>query len=183
MAFLHWLRAIFFGAVNGILKFALAILLIFLLLVVIGLTRGDGLPGNMVLSLDLRAPIKDSQSAGPLSFGATPTTVMDIVLALDHAGRDSRVKGVFMRVGSADMPVAQAEEIGAALKRFRATGKFAIADAPGLPFQRIGRLSRRRLDRRNLDAAKLARSARRARAPVRCSCAGCSTRSTPCRRS
>lgn len=138
MAFLHWLRSIFFGAVNGILKFALAILLVCLLLVVIGLTRGDGLPGNMVLSLDLRAPIRDSQGADPFSFGAKPASVMDIVLALDHAGRDSRVKGVFLRVGSADMPVAQAEEIGAALKRFRATGKFAIADAPGFLSNGLG---------------------------------------------
>jgi protease IV len=131
VAFLRWLGSIFFGAVNGILKFALAILMIFLVLVVIGLARGDGLPGNMVLSLDLRAPIKDSGVSDGFSLGAHPNTVMDTILALDRAGKDSRVKGVFLRVGTADMPVAQAEEIGAALKRFRATGKFVVADANG----------------------------------------------------
>lgn len=138
VAFLRWLRSILFGAVNGILKFAVAILLVFVVLVVIGLAHGDGLPGNMVLTMDLRAPIRDSQERDPFSLGARPLTVMDIVLGLDRAGRDSRVKGVFLRVGSADMPVAQAEEIGAALKRFRTTGKFAITDAPGFLANGLG---------------------------------------------
>ncbi|HEY2070642.1 MAG TPA: signal peptide peptidase SppA [Rhizomicrobium sp.] len=131
LAFLRWLRSILFGALNGIIKFTVAIVLIFLVLVVIGLARGDGLPGKMVLTLDLRSPIKDSASVDPFDFGGRPTTVMDVVLGLDRAGRDSRVKGIFLRVGTADMPVAQAEEIGAALKRFRATGKFVVADANG----------------------------------------------------
>ena len=54
---------------------------------------------------------------------------MDIVLALDQAGRDARVKGVFLRLGNGDLPVAQAEEINAALSRFRQAGKFVVAHA------------------------------------------------------
>jgi len=54
---------------------------------------------------------------------------MDIVLGLDAAERDSRVKGVFVRVGGGNLSIAKAEEIGAALKRFRASGKFVIAYA------------------------------------------------------
>src|ERR1700689_2704329 len=113
VAFLHWARSIAVGALNGIAKFTLAMVLIFVVLVLIGLARGDGLPGNMVLALDLRAPLQDSVTEGALSFTEHPMTVMDIVLALDQAGRDARVKGVYLRVGTADMPVAQAEEIGA----------------------------------------------------------------------
>jgi protease-4 len=75
--------------------------------------------------------MRDSVANDPFDFGSRPANVMDTVLALDRAGRDSRVKGAFLRVGTADMPVAQAEEIGAALKRFRATGKFVVADATG----------------------------------------------------
>ncbi|HTQ15522.1 MAG TPA: signal peptide peptidase SppA [Rhizomicrobium sp.] len=131
LAFLRWLRSIFFGAVNGILKFALALVLIAMVLMIVGLIHGDGLPDNMVLTMDLRTPIHDSEARDPLAFGPHPPSVMDIVLALDRAGRDARVKGVLFRVGTADMPVAQAEEINAAVKRFRAAGKFAIADAPG----------------------------------------------------
>src|ERR1700689_4226260 len=115
VAFLRWLRSVLFGALNGIVKFTVAILVIVVLLMIVGMIRGDGLPGKMVLTLDLRAPIRDSAAADPLSFGRRPTTVMDVILALDRAGRDSRVKGIFLRVGTADMPIAQAGEGGAAL--------------------------------------------------------------------
>ena len=138
VAFLHWARSIALGALNGIAKFVLAIVLIFVVLILIGLARGDGLPGNMVLALDLRGPLQDSAPEGPLGFTDHPTTVMDVVLALDQAGRDSRVKGAYLRVGTADMPVAQAEEIGAALQRFRGTGKFVVAHSQGFLSNGLG---------------------------------------------
>src|SRR5579885_1177617 len=43
-----------------------------------------------------------------------------------------------MRVGSADMPVAQAEEIRAAIQRFRSSGKFVIAYAQGFFSEGLG---------------------------------------------
>ena len=138
VGFLHWARSIAVGALNGIAKFTLAIVLIFVVLILIGLARGDGLPGKMVLALDLRAPLQDSAPEGPLGLTEHPTTVMDIVLALDQASRDSRVKGVYLRVGTADMPVAQAEEIGAALQRFRGTGRFVIAHSQGFLSNGLG---------------------------------------------
>jgi protease-4 len=138
VAFLNWTRSIAVGALNGIVKFTLAIVLIFVVLILIGLARGDGLPGKMVLALDLRAPLLDSAPEGPLGLSEHPTTVMDILLALDQAGRDSRVKGVYLRVGTADMPVAQAEEIGAALQRFRGTGRFVIAHSQGFLSNGLG---------------------------------------------
>jgi protease-4 len=117
-------------------KFVLFLILLFGVLALIGLAEGDGLPRNMVLALDLRHPIDDST---PYDYVFTPrqVTVMDIVLGLDAAERDPRVKGVVVRFGDANLPIAQAEEIGAALKRFRSSGKFVIAhsqgfDAPGL---------------------------------------------------
>jgi len=136
VGFLRWLQSIAMGTLNGIVRFVLVVILLFVGLFVVGLAVGDGLPNNMVLSLDLRQPIRDS---GPRAFSlfARPLTVMDIVLGLDAAEHDSRVKGVLLRVGDANISVAQAEEIGAALKRFRNSGKFVIAhsqgfDAPGL---------------------------------------------------
>jgi len=93
---------------------------------------GDGLPGeDMILSLDLRNDIPDSAQATPFDFGASEVTVMNVVLALDAAGRDDRVKGVIMRVGSASTSIAEAEEIGAAIRRFRETGKFVVAHSQG----------------------------------------------------
>jgi protease-4 len=52
---------------------------------------------------------------------------MDIIMALDTAERDARVKGVFIRVGSGDLSIPKAQELRDALKRFRASGKFVIA--------------------------------------------------------
>lgn len=128
VAFLRWAGSIAVGTLNGLLKFALAIVILLGLLMLWGLSQGDGLPGNMVLSLDLRKPLADS-SPTDFTIGPTPVTVMDIVLGLDAAQRDNRVKGVFLRVGGGNLPIAQAEEIGAALKRFRDSGKFVIAHA------------------------------------------------------
>ena len=53
------------GTLNGVVKFALGVVLLFVVLVAIGMTRGDGLPGKMVLTMDLRGSMQDSaQSDG-----------------------------------------------------------------------------------------------------------------------
>jgi len=137
VAFLRWAGSIVTGAVNGLLKFALAIIIIFGIVMLWGLTRGDGLPGSMVLGLDLRQPMADS-SPVDFAFAGHPLTVMDVVLGLDAAERDNRVKGVFVRIGGANMSIAQAEELGAALRKFRATGKFVIAHAVGFDSSGLG---------------------------------------------
>jgi len=137
IAFLRWAGSIVAGTFNGLLKFALAIVFLFGVAVLIGMAGGDGLPGNMVLSLDLRKAMPDS-APSDFALGGQPLSVMDIVLGLDAAERDQRVKGVFVRVGGADIPIAQAEEIGTALKRFRASGKFVIAHAQDFEESRLG---------------------------------------------
>jgi protease IV len=137
VAFLRWGRNIGLGVLNGIAKVALFLILAFVVLVVWGLLRGDGLPPNAVLALDLRAPLEDS-AAGASPFQAQPVTVMDVVLALDAAEHDPRIKGVVMRIGSANLSVAQAEEIGTALKKFRASGRFVIAHSQGFDAGGLG---------------------------------------------
>ena len=127
--FLSWLRDILFAVLNGVAKVVVALLLLFLVLLVIGLARGDGMPGTMVLALDLREPIDDSRAASTSIFTPRRPTVMDVVLGLDAAARDGRVKGVIMRLGNGALSTAEAQEIDVALHRFRAKGKFVIADA------------------------------------------------------
>lgn len=130
IAFLKWLRSILVAVLNGFAKFLLALILIFAVLVVIGLIRGDGRPNSMVLTLDLRQPIADSAAGPSLPFiGAHGATMMDILFALDAAGHDRRVKGLVVRLGGGALSIAQAEEIDAALQRFRAQGKLVIAQA------------------------------------------------------
>jgi len=127
--FLAWLRTIFMAVVNGLAKTVMALLLVLLVLLVVGLARGDGMPGAMVLALDLREPIDDSRAAPTSIFTPRRPTVMDVVLGLDTASRDGRVKGMVMRLGMGALSTAEAQEIGAAIHRFRAKGKFVIADA------------------------------------------------------
>ncbi|HSM97101.1 MAG TPA: signal peptide peptidase SppA [Rhizomicrobium sp.] len=131
VGFLHWAGSIAKGTLNAIAGIVLFLIILFIALLAIGLVRGDGLPDDMVLTADLRNPMPDSMSRSPFGFGDKPLTVMDMVLALDKAGRDSRVKGVFMRVGSGDISIPQAQELGAAIHRFRDTGKFVVVHSQG----------------------------------------------------
>src|SRR5580698_3625638 len=112
--FLRWLRSIMAALLNGIAKFAFLLLLIFLVLLVVGLVRGDGVPAATVLTLDLRQPVADSATSG-LSLSGPPQTVMNLVFALDSAARDARIKGVVMRLGNGALSLAEAEEIATAL--------------------------------------------------------------------
>ena len=129
--FLSWLRAIFLSVVNGLARVVMALVLLFLVVLVVALAYGDGLPSNMVLALDLREAIDDSRAAPTSIFTPRRATVMDVVLGLDTASRDGRVKGVVMRLGNGALSTAEAQEIGAAIKRFRAKNKFVSADASG----------------------------------------------------
>ncbi|MCP5410584.1 MAG: signal peptide peptidase SppA [Alphaproteobacteria bacterium] len=132
IAFLRWIRATFLSVLNGLAKVVFVLLLLFVVLLVVSLLRGDGLPGNMVLTMDLRQPIADSDAArsGAASlWTARRLTVMDAVLELDVAGRDSRVKGILVKLGNGALSSAQGQEIAEAFKRFRGHGKFVIAQA------------------------------------------------------
>jgi protease-4 len=137
VAFLRWAGSISVGVLNGIAKFALFLILVTIVVVIVSMFQGDGLPRNMVLALDLRHPISDSANVN-FSLGNQPVTVMDVVLGLDAAERDRRVKGVSLRIGSANLSIAEAEEIGAALKKFRKSGKFVIAHSQGFDATGLG---------------------------------------------
>jgi len=138
IAFLNWAKSIVLGTLNGLVKVALAIVLVLLIFLLIGLTRGDGLPGSIVLSADLRTPMADSSRRVGLDLGDRPLTTMDTVLTLDRATRDSRVKGLFLRLGDGVLSVAQAEELDAAIKRFRNSGRFVIAHSQGFDSASVG---------------------------------------------
>jgi protease-4 len=88
-------------------------------------------PDQVVLTLDLADGIGERGGAGPLawtSFGNL-LTVRDLVLGLDAAGRDPRVKGLVARLGGGDLGMARAQEIRDAVLAFRQHGKFALAFA------------------------------------------------------
>jgi protease-4 len=89
------------------------------------------LPAQFVLTADWRQPI--AEEAGPpdlLDFRLTLSpTVSEVVLALDAAGKDPRVKGLVARLDGTRHGFAVAQELRDAVRRFRASGRFAIAYA------------------------------------------------------
>src|SRR5690349_2649268 len=137
VAFLRWAGSIGKGVLNGIAKFVVFVMLVAVIVIAISLFQGDGLPRNIVLALDLRNRIADSSNVN-FALGNQPVTVMDVVLGLDAAERDRRVKGVSLRIGSANLSIADAEEIGTAIKKFRKSGKFVIAHSQGFDATGLG---------------------------------------------
>ncbi len=89
------------------------------------------LPEAVVLAIDLDQKLTeqggDSSVTGGLFDGAGG--VRDIVNAFDRGARDSRVKGAVLRFGGDALGIAQAQELRAAISRFRAAGKFTTAFA------------------------------------------------------
>jgi len=131
MSFLTWCWSIARGALNAFAVIGVMLAVVLVGLAAVGLASGDGLPRQIVLALDLRKPMEDRAPGNPFGFDEARTGVVDVVLGLDEATRDPRVKGVLLRVGTGGLGVAQAEELGDALKRFRKSGKFVIAHSQG----------------------------------------------------
>jgi hypothetical protein len=177
--FLTWLRGIFLSVLNGLAKAVALVVLLVALLVVISLARGDGLPGNMVLALDLREPIDDSAAAPTSLLTPRRVTVMDVVLGLDAAGRDARVKGVVMRLGNGALstrprPRKSAPPLGASAPRASSS-----SPRPRLFQRRPGWTILPPAPPARSGCSPKVRSRPRARAAANCSCAAPSTRSMP----
>lgn len=130
----------FFGSVAGVIVGAVltVLLLGFMLAALIASAvqqASDGREaraagGDVVLQLDLRRDRLDQPTRSPFAF-AEPLSVTDLVMTLQRAQNDSRVKGIFVRANEYGMAPAQAEEIRSALARFAASGRFVIAHAQG----------------------------------------------------
>jgi len=84
-----------------------------------------------VLSLNLTEALADTAPREGLSalLGEAKPTLHDVLDAIERAGNDAKVKGVFARVGGDDVPTAQAQELRDAIAALRAKGKFTIAYA------------------------------------------------------
>lgn len=107
-------------------------------LVAVGLWWADDfqakepLPKQIVLELDFGGPVDEApilpELAGLLDEDA-PLSLIDYVDALDRAAADDRVAGVFADLSNLSLGIAQAQELRAAVFRFRSAGKTAIAFA------------------------------------------------------
>ncbi len=129
IAFLRWLRSLFAGVFTGIARFVAFLIVVGVVVLIVSLARGDGLPSNIVLTADLRSSLPDSAARPALPLASRPVTLMDLIFALEAAGKDARIKGIVMKLGGGGISIAQAEEISTALSRFKSHGKFVIAQA------------------------------------------------------
>jgi protease-4 len=89
------------------------------------------LPGSIVLSVDLGRGLVEGRSQSPMSdllFGRKQT-LRGFLDALERAGDDPRVKGLYARLGGDSIGIAKGQEVRDAIRDFRAKGKFAIAFA------------------------------------------------------
>jgi protease-4 len=88
-------------------------------------------PMQMIVTLDLRDEIPEIHGGDPLgALGLEKSpTLIEITMALERAGRDPRVRGLLARLDGDGPGLAQAQELRAALARFRDQGKLAYAHA------------------------------------------------------
>jgi protease-4 len=89
------------------------------------------LPDTIVLTANLSNGLAKGAGQDPLSqlvFGGEKT-LRDFLDALERAGSDPRVKGLYARLGSDELGLATCQEVRDAIRDFRAKGKFAIAFA------------------------------------------------------
>lgn len=93
--------------------------------------REDPLPERMTLSLSLKSDLRETGGAFPFAgyFGGGALSLLDIVNLLRTAGEDERVQGLFLDLSQASVGPAEAQELRAALSRFRASGRFVHAYA------------------------------------------------------
>lgn len=132
--FLTRLKNIF----NQIASVIIFLVLLVLTFGVIGAFTQARLPGEMVLTLDMRDALPDRRPTNPFAAAEGKLSVIDVVTALARAESDERVKGLYLRVGGSGIPSAQAEELRDAIKAFRAKGKFVIAHAQAFYTNALG---------------------------------------------
>ena len=89
------------------------------------------LPEQIVLGIDLNQPILEKSSEN--IFGDDEgILIRDVVMALERAKKDHRVKGVIARMGGYPLGFGQAQEIAAAIRSFREAGKFTLVHSDDL---------------------------------------------------
>ena len=105
------------------------LVLFVILLGILGGMVGEStkLPKEMILTLNITDPIGETEHGRSLAdpFAAPGATVQDVIETLDRAAVDDRVKGLLVSLDDGGIEMAHIQELRAAVKRFRKTGKFA----------------------------------------------------------
>ena len=124
-----WFLARLKGIFNWIASVIIFFVLLFLVLGVVGSFTQPKIPGEMVLTLDVRNGLPEKRQSNPFTDRRGVGSLIDAVAALAKAENDDHVKGVFLRVGGGGISSADAQELREALKSFKAKKKFVVAHA------------------------------------------------------
>ena len=83
------------------------------------------LPNKIMLSLRIAGQLSELNAEGPIEriLSRRRLSLFDIVSTLDVAAEDERVEGVLINLSGANFGLAEAQEMRAAISRFRAAGK------------------------------------------------------------
>jgi protease-4 len=120
------------GVFAGLLLFAIAVPIL-LIGWAFSAASPPTVPPASVLVLDLRGGLTDQETSSPFAVieGRTKS-VLGIEQVLRAAERDDRIKGLIVRLPEGAMAPAAADELRLAIRRFRASGKPALAHSQGL---------------------------------------------------
>jgi protease IV len=120
------------GVFAGLLLFAIAVPLLLLGWAVTA-ARPAAPPASTVLVLDLRQGLTDQETASPLALiEGKSNSVLGIEQVLRAAEHDDRIKGLIVRLPEGAMTPAASDELRLAIRRFRASGKPALAHSQGM---------------------------------------------------
>ncbi|MDD3371061.1 MAG: signal peptide peptidase SppA [Alphaproteobacteria bacterium] len=91
--------------------------------------RGEPEPQSVVLTIDFTQPVVERNEPSPFSLAMDdePIVLLDLLSAIEKASRDPHVKGIAARFGTQQPSMVHAQEIRAAIARFRESGKFTYA--------------------------------------------------------
>ncbi|MEY5000173.1 MAG: hypothetical protein RLZZ211_209 [Bacteroidota bacterium] len=98
------------------------------------------LQNNTVLHLKLSGTIQDvsDESFDAASFKLDRTMGLpEILVGLEEAAQDAKIKGIFLEMKNPSMGMATAEELREAIKAFQKSGKFVVAYLSG---EQVGQL-------------------------------------------
>src|SRR5262245_29009694 len=105
----------FLARLKGIFNLFASIIIFIVLLVVVssvvGIFTQAKLPGELVLTMDLRNGLPDKREPNPFAEQHSVGSLIDAVTALAKAESDDRVKGALIRVGGGGISSAEASEL------------------------------------------------------------------------
>lgn len=120
------------GAFTAMILFILVFFFGLMFLAVSAASSKPARPANVVLSLDLNQRFPDQAPTGGFAAFSGVPGFTDLLVKIKAAETDDTVKGIYLRGALTGIGTSRSEELRAALKSFRESGKFVVAHTQGM---------------------------------------------------